>query len=190
MNPRVQATALAQPAPLGKILLGLAGAPRTVEHLIGDLLESAIAKVLTDAPKTEREQIDRICSALATLRPFVPLDVVARVADAPNALVTSLANDLERPLIVREGAIQFRDEPTETWFRQRFRPAGGQLDTFIGRLLPIAQRSAYVAAGLPQLLLEAGRFDELVRLALSDEALPAEPAMARRDVALQRLHSP
>lgn len=187
MNPRVQATALAQPTPLGEILLGLAGAPRTVEHLIGDLLENAIAKVLTDAPKTEREQIDRVCSALATLRPFVPLDVVARVADAPNALVTSLANDLQRPLIVREGAIQFRDEPTETWFRQRFRPTGGQLDTFIGRLLPIAQGSAYVAAGLPQLLLEAGRFDELVRLALSDEALPAEPAMARRDVALQRL---
>lgn len=187
MNPRVQATALAQTALLGKILLGLAGAPRTVEHLIGDLLESAIAKVLTDAPKTERDQIDRICSALATLRPFVPLDVVARVANVPTALVTSLANDLQRPLIVREGAVQFRDEPTETWFRQRFRPTGGQLDTFIDRLLPIAQRSAYVAAGLPQLLLEAGRFDELVRLALSDEALPAEPAMARRDVALQRL---
>jgi hypothetical protein len=187
MNPRVQATALAQPAPLGEILLGLAGAPRTVEHLIGDLLESAITKVLTDAPKTEREQIGRICSALATLRPFVPLDIVACVADAPNALVTSLANDLQRPLIVREGAIQFRDEPTETWFRQRFRPTGGQLDMFIGRLLPIAKGSAYVAAGLPQLLLEAGRFDELVRLALSDEALPVEPAMARRDVALQRL---
>lgn len=187
MNPRVQATALAQPAPLGEILLGLAGAPRTVEHLIGDLLESAIAKVLTDASKTERDQIDRICSALATLRPFVPLDIVARVANVPTALVTSLANDLQRPLIVREGAVQFRDEPTETWFRQRFRPTGGQLDMFIDRLLPIAKRSAYVAAGLPQLLLEAGRFDELVRLALSDEALPAEPAMARRDVALQRL---
>ena len=98
MNPRVQATALAQPAPLGEILLGLAGAPRTVEHLIGDLLESAIAKVLTDASKTERDQIDRICSALATLRPFVPLDIVARVANVPTALVTSLANDLDSQL--------------------------------------------------------------------------------------------
>ncbi|WP_231420789.1 hypothetical protein [Sphingomonas sp. Leaf205] len=187
MNPRVQATALAQRVPIGEMLLGLAGAPRTVEHLIGDLLENAIAKVVSDAPKTEREQIDQVCTALATLRPFVPLDVVARVADVPIALVTSLANDLQRPLIVREGAIQFRDEPTETWFRRRFRPAGGQLDVFITRLLPAADTSAYVAAGLPQLLLEAGRFDDLVHLALSDDALPAEPAMARRDVALQRL---
>ena len=187
MNPRVQATALAQGKPLPATLLDLAGDPRTVEDLIGDLLERAVQTVISDAPLTERAQIDTICAALATLRPFVPLDVVARVANVPIALVRSLAHDLQRPLIVREDAIQFRDEPTETWFRQRFRPTGTQLDAFIGRLLPIAATSAYVAAGLPQLLLEAGRFDELVRLALGDEALPTEPAMARRDVALQRL---
>jgi hypothetical protein len=186
-NPRVQATALAQSGTLAEILLGLAGEPRTVDDLIGDLLQTAIDKVIFEAPKTEHEQIDRICSALATLRPFVPLEIVARIADVAVALVRSMANDLQRPLIVREGAIQFRDEPTETWFRDRFRPTGAQLDAFIERLLPAAAGSAYVAAGLPQLLLEAGRFDDLVRLALSDEALPDEPAMARRDVALQRL---
>lgn len=186
-NPRVQATALAQTGTLAEILLSLAGEPRTVDDLIGDLLQTAIDKVIFEAPKTEREQIDRICSALATLRPFVPLEIVARIADVSIALVRSMANDLQRPLIVREGAIQFRDEPTETWFRERFRPTGAQLDAFIERLLPAAAASAYVAAGLPQLLLEAGRFDDLVRLALSDEALPDEPAMARRDVALQRL---
>lgn len=187
MNPRVQATALAQGKPLAATLLSLAGDPRSVEDLIGGLLERAVQTVVSDAPLTERAQIDAICAALATLRPFVPLGVVARVADVPIALVRSLAHDLQRPLLVREDAIQFRDEPTETWFRQRFRPSGTQLDAFIARLLPIAATSAYVAAGLPQLLLEAGRFDELVRLALSDEALPTEPAMARRDVALQRL---
>ena len=187
MNPRVQATALAQGKPLAATLLDLAGDPRTVEGLIGDLLERAVQTVISDAPLTERGQIDTICAALATLRPFVPLDVVARVADVPITLVRSLAHDLQRPLIVREDAIQFRDEPTETWFRQRFRPSGAQLNAFIARLLPIAATSAYVASGLPQLLLEAGGFDELVQLALSDEALPAEPAMARRDVALQRL---
>ena len=187
MNPRVQATALAQGQDLPKMLRRLAGTPRTVETLIGDLLEAAVAKVLAEAPQVERVQINRVCAALATLRPFVPLDIVALVADVPTALVRSLSLDLQRPLIVREDAIQFRDEPTETWFRQRFRPTGDQLNAFIERLLPTAAKSAYVAAGLPQLLLEAGRFDELVSLALSDRALPAEPAMARRDVALQRL---
>jgi hypothetical protein len=186
-NPRVQANALVQPTTLNEVLRGLAGEPRTVDDLIGDLLQSAIDRVMSDAPQTERAEIDTVCASLATLRPFVPLEIVARVANVPIAMVRSLAHDLQRPLIVREDAIQFRDEPTETWFRKRFRPTGDQLDAFIARLVPAAAASAYVAAGLPQLLLEAGRFDDLVRLALTDEALPDEPAMARRDVALQRL---
>jgi hypothetical protein len=187
MNPRVQATALAQQDSLRDVLLSLAGEPRTVEILIGDLLQSAVDHVLADTPTADQHHIATVCSALATLRPFVPLGVVARVADVPIALVRSLANDLQRPLIVREDAIQFRDEPTETWFRNVFKPTGAQLEAFIERLLPLAGESAYVAAGIPHLLLEAGRFNELVRLALTDDALPREPAMARRDVALQRL---
>jgi len=186
-NPRVQATALAQGGSLHDVLLSLAGEPRTVETLIGDLLQSAIDRVLADTPTADHDQVRAVCSALATLRPFVPLRVVANVAAVPIELVRSLAHDLQRPLIVREDAIQFRDEPTETWFRDVFKPTGAELNVFIERLMPLAGESAYVAAGIPQLLLEAGRFEELVKLALSDDALPLEPAMARRDVALQRL---
>jgi hypothetical protein len=50
-----------------------------------------------EAPKIEHERIDRISSALATLRPFVPLEIVARIADVPIALVRSIVNDLQRP---------------------------------------------------------------------------------------------
>lgn len=186
-NPRVQATALAQGGSLHDVLLSLAGEPRTVEVLIGDLLQSAIDRVLAETPTADHDQIRAVCSALATLRPFVPLRVVASVAAVSIDLVRSLAHDLQRPLIVREDAIQFRDEPTETWFREVFKPTGAELNSFIDRLVPLSGESAYVAAGIPQLLLEAGRFGELVKLALSDDALPLEPAMARRDVALQRL---
>jgi len=186
-NPRVQATALAQGGTLHDVLLSLAGDPRTVETLISDLLQSAIDRVLSETPTADHDQVRAVCSALATLRPFVPLRVVANVAGVPIDLVRSLAHDLQRPLIVREDAIQFRDEPTETWFREAFKPTGAQLESFIERLMPLASESAYVAAGIPQLLLEAGRFGDLVQLALSDDSLPLEPAMSRRDVALQRL---
>lgn len=186
-NPRVQATAIAQGGSLHDVLLSLAGEPRTVETLIGDLLQSAIDRVLADTPTADHDQVRGVCSALATLRPFVPLRVVANVAAVSIDLVRSLAHDLQRPLIVREDAIQFRDEPTESWFREVFKPTGAELNSFIERLVPLAGESAYVAAGIPQLLLEAGRFGELVKLALTDDALPLEPAMARRDVALQRL---
>ncbi len=186
-NPRVQATAAAQGGTLSKTLRLLAGEPQTVEKLIGKLLDDAVAHVRFDAPRIEQVQIDQVCAALATLRPFVPLDVVARTAGVPLGLVRSLAHELHRPLIVRDDAVQFRDEPTETWFRNKFRPDKAGLHAFVDRLLPLAADSAYVAATLPQLMLEAERFDELVALALSGRALPTELTIARRDVELQRL---
>ena len=94
---------------------------------------------------------------------------------------------LRRPLIVTGDTIQFFDEPSETWFREQFKPAATELAGFIAGIKPLASGSAYVAAALPQLMLEAGQFDELVALALSSEALPELNPLDRRDVELQRL---
>lgn len=185
-NPRVQSAALAVGDTVRKVLAQLGPTPRTVEDTIQELLEKAVAKA-RDVSDYEQQQIDLVCSAFATLRPFVPLEIVAATAGVGVELVRSIANDLQRPLIVREDAVQFRDEPTETWFRQRFRPSGAELNTFISRLKPLAAASAYVAAVLPALMLEAGMFDELVALALTSEALPQGSAIAKRDVELQRL---
>jgi hypothetical protein len=186
-NPRVQRVALEAGTTLPDVLAKLGPTPRTVDDTIGALLDQAIASVRDAAVGLEQTQIDRLCAALATLRPFVPLDVVAATADVPVELVRSIAHDLGRPLLIREDAVQFRDEPTETWFRQRFRPTPEELGSFVARLRPLTAQSAYVAAVLPQLMLEAGQFDALVELALSGEALPGESAIARRDVELQRL---
>ena len=185
-NPRVQSAALAVGGTVREVLAQLGPTPRTVEDTIKELLEKAVAKA-RDVSAYEQQQIDLVCAALATLRPFVPLEIVAATAGVGVELVRSIANDLQRPLIVREDAVQFRDEPTETWFRQRFRPSGTELNAFITRLKPLAAGSAYVAAVLPALMLEAGLFDELVALALTSEALPEGSAIAKRDVELQRL---
>jgi hypothetical protein len=186
-NPRVQATALAGAVDLPAVLAGLGPEPLTVQDTIARLLAAAVAKARDDAPRLEQPQLDRVCEALATLRPFVPLAVVARTAAVPESLVASLANDLGRPLLIRDGAVQFRDEPTETWFREQFRPSAASLAEFVARLLPLAPTSAYVAATLPQLMLEAGQFDALVRLTLEGGALPQDDPVTRRDVELQRL---
>lgn len=185
-NPRVQSAALAVGDTVQEVLAQLGPTPRTVEDTVKGLLEKAVAKA-RDVSAYEQQQIDLVCAALATLRPFVPLQIVAATAGVGVELVRSIANDLQRPLIVREDAVQFRDEPTETWFRERFRPSGSELNAFISRLKPLAVESAYVAAVLPALMLEAGLFDELVALALTSEALPQGSAIAKRDVELQRL---
>lgn len=185
-NPRVQSAALSVGDTVLEVLAQLGPTPRTIEDTIKELLEKAVAKA-RDVSANEQQQIDHVCAALATLRPFVPLEIVAATAGVGVELVRSIANDLQRPLIVREDAVQFRDEPTETWFRQRFRPSGTELKAFLSRLKPLAAESAYVAAVLPALMLEAGLFDELVELALTGEALPQGSAIAKRDIELQRL---
>ena len=188
-NPRVQRAALdLEPAaPLAAVLRSLGPSPRTVDDTIGDLLEQAIRQVRHVAAKVERPQIDRICAALATLRPFVPIRIIALTAGVDEGLVRSFIHDLGRPLLLRDDSVQFRDEPTETWFQRHFRPEQEELEAFVRRLKPLAQESRYAAAALPALMLSTDRFDELVRLALDEDALPENDEIARRDVELQRL---
>lgn len=188
-NPRVQRTALDldPDAPLGTVLRSLGPSPRTVDDTIGDLLEQAVRQVRYVAAAVERLQIDRICAALATLRPFVPIRIIALTAGVDEGLVRSFIHDLGRPLLLRDDSVQFRDEPTEHWFQEHFRPDREELEAFVRRLKPLARESRYAASALPALMLSTDCFDELVRLALDDEALPENDEIARRDVELQRL---
>ncbi|RXT59624.1 hypothetical protein [Pseudomonas syringae] len=188
-NPRVQRAALdLEPAgSLAAVLRSLGPSPRTVDDTIGDLLDQAIRQARHFAAEVERPQIDRICAALAILRPFVPIRIIALTAGVDEGLVRNFSHDLGRPLLVRDDSVQFRDEPTETWFQKHFRPKQEELEAFVRRLKPLARESRYAASALPALMLSTDCFDELVRLALGDDALPENDEIARRDVELQRL---
>jgi hypothetical protein len=186
-NPRVQATALSPRRLLSEILRGLGPNPTSVEDTISQLLSRAVTDLRDKAGSTEKANIDSICAGLAALRPLIPISVLAAISNADEAAVRSFAVDLGRPLIVLGDTVQFFDEPAETWFREKFKPQASQLADFIGLLSPLATTSAYIAAALPQLMLEAGQFTELVALALSSEGLPSSSPLEKRDVELQRL---
>lgn len=182
-NPRVQALALSWKAPLNETLRRLGPNPTTVDNLFDD----SVARLRDAAGTVEKTQIDRICTGLAALRPLIPLSVLASMSGVDEAAIKSFAFDLGRPLLVTGDTIQFLDEPAETWFRERFKPTAGDLAGFVASLKPLAESSAYVASALPQLMLEAGQFADLVALALSSQALPSTSPVERRDVELQRL---
>lgn len=184
-NPRVQAMALAQRMPLSGILRSLGPNPSTIEDMIEKLLDGPIEK-LRDEAGIEKEQIDSICAALATLRPLVPLSVLASMSKVDESMIKSFAIDLGRPLLVTDSTIQFLDEPAETWFRDKFKPTGDKLKIFVERLKPLIANSAYVASSLPPLMLEADQLTELIDLALSSQALPNTSPLERRDIELQR----
>jgi hypothetical protein len=186
-NPRVQAAALSRPGSLSDILRALGPNPTSVEDTISQLLSRAVAELRDKAGPTEQKNIDLICAGLAALRPLIPISVLAAISKVDEAAVRSFAVDLGRPLIVLGDTVQFFDEPAETWFREQFKPQESQLAGFIELLKPLASTSAYVASALPQLMLEAGQFAELVSLALSSEGLPSGNPLEKRDVELQRV---
>lgn len=186
-NPRVQALALSRKAPLPEILRMLGPNPTTVESTIGGILEKSIATLRDAAGNVGGPQVDLICAGLAALRPLIPISVLASMSGVDQAAIKSFALDLGRPLIVNGDTIQFFDEPAETWFRERFRPDAASIREFISRLQTLTSTSTYVASALPQLMLEAGQFSELVELALTSRGLPETSPVERRDVELQRL---
>lgn len=187
-NPRVQSTALRTSQTLVEVLRNLGPEPKTVDEMIGRLLQLAVHRARDEVPASQHPLFDRICTGLAVLRPMVPLEVLASVSNTEAASVRSFLSDLGQEILLKGSLVQFRDEPTETWFQQQFRPNSQSLVAFIAALRPQAASSTYVAAALPHLMLGAGMIDELIEIALASTDLPAADTIGRRDIETQRLH--
>ncbi|MFF2949824.1 hypothetical protein ACFVVU_00530 [Kitasatospora sp. NPDC057965] len=183
-NPRVQALVLDSATDIEACLASLGTVRQTDGTMLDGLLQGLVDKC-KDAHHSAYE-IDQLCEALAALRPRIPVRVLADLCSVPPALIHSFVVDLGRPLLVDGDTLQFRDEPTETWFRTRFRPTGRALGDFLDRLSPLADTEPYVAACLPQLLWEADQVDTLVDLALTDGALPRGNDLEEHEIAQQR----
>lgn len=186
-NPRVQVLAMEGTPPLADMLRALGPTPTTVQLAIESLLMNAINRVKAEWGPTEAHQIELICQGLAVLRPLVPISILAQIAGVSESAIRTFGTEFGRPIFVKDSGLHFTDEPAETWFNETFKPDAATLDVFISKLKPLAATSSYAAAALPQLLLSAGRMDELITLALSNESLPELNPLERRDVELQRL---
>ena len=186
-NPRLQSLALSRNLPLTETLRLLGPDPTTIESAIGSLLKVAVVELRDSVGTVEKEQIDKMCSGLAVLRPLIPIPILSKISGVSEEAIQSFALDLGRPLLLADDTIQFLDEPVETWFREQFKPPLNEMAKFIRDLTPLAAKSAYVASTLPQLMLEAGQFSELVALALTSAALPETSPLEKHDVELQRL---
>jgi hypothetical protein len=185
-NPRVQANAInLNKHSLTAVLTSL-GPGQTVDEQIAQQLHTAIEKLKEQHTKIFQTHIDAICLGLANLHPFIPLEILALAAQVEQTTIKSFVADLGRPLWISEYSVQFRDEPTETWFREQFSASSEQIETYIDRLKPLATKYNYVAEVLPPLLLRAEKYDELIKLALSDELLPESP-IDKHNVRIYRL---
>jgi hypothetical protein len=188
-NPRVQANALNAPGlDLNALLASLGPTKTTVDDQIYHQLQSAVAGLKDKIPGDDfKAQMDSICRGLANLPPFIPLEVLATAAGVEISAIKSFISDLGRPLWHSDDSVQFRDEPTETWFSKTFAANKTQISNYVTALEPLANNFPYVAKVLPQLLLRSENYQRLVELALSDNFLPANNPIDARNIRVYRL---
>jgi len=187
-NPRVQANALNEKfESIDALLKYLGPSALSVDDQIAHQLRYAVDTIKDSLPRDFHSQIDAICLGLASLPPYVPIEVLAKVSGIAAAQIRSFVADIGRPLWITETAVQFRDEPTETWFRHTFMADQVALETYIRLLEPIATQFTYVASVLPQLYLAAAQYSRLIEVALSDQYLPVENPIDTRNVRVFRL---
>ncbi|MGN6606507.1 MAG: hypothetical protein ACTHMS_05775 [Jatrophihabitans sp.] len=186
-NPRVQAQVMRQSDSPEECLSRLSHVAGNNVATIDDLLANLLDEVRYHNSPQDAAAIDLVCEALACMRPRIPIAVLVQLCGVSASLIRSLAADLGGSLLVEGDALQFRDEPTETWFRSRFSPQGAALTDLLARLRPLATHSGYVAASLPYLMWEVGEFDELVKLAMTDDALPVDNELERHQISQLRV---
>lgn len=188
-NPRVQANALSikRSNKISDVLASLGPSGTTVDKQIEVQLNVAVSIVKDIYPSDFQQRIDAICLGLANLPPFVPVNVLAKAAEVKESDVKSFVSDLGRPLWLSDNFVQFRDEPTESWFRKNFSASAQQIESYVQRLKSLALSFSYVAKALPLLLLQSENYDELITLALSDDFLPQDSPIDKRNIQVYRL---
>ncbi|RED92435.1 ATP-binding protein [Marinoscillum furvescens] len=188
-NPRVQMNAItAGHANINELLEYLGPYGTSVEQQIEDQLNAAVNKIKDNLTSDYQTSVDRICKGLASLPPNIPLEVLANASEVSIEDVKSFMIDIGRSLWMRDStSVHFRDEPTETWFRNTFLSSEEDFRSYVKVLEPLASDYTYVAEILPQIYLQAGQYDDLIEIALSDKLLPDSNPLDKRNVLVYRL---
>jgi hypothetical protein len=187
-NPRVQANALSVNAySITDFLSQLGPKGMTVDEQIERQLKTAVSKLKESSTNIFQEHVQAICLGLASLPPHIPLEILAKASGVTSEEIKSFVADIGRSLWLTDESVQFRDEPTETWFRKTYLSTKKNFETYISILEPLANQYTYVAEVLPHLYLQAEQFDKLIEIALTDNYLPKDNPIDARNIRVYRL---
>lgn len=186
-NPRLQATLLESGSGLKDILSELGGGSWTLDDNLSHSLDRAIHANLESATTDEKAEIKTLLTAIAVLPPTIPLDVLSLLSNAEQSAIRSFVLDLGRPLKLTEKGVQFVDETTETWFREKHQPAPEELFTFVRKVKRVSNDDPYLATVLPTMMLRAELYDELIEMVVKHEQVGASE-LTTHFVARNRVH--
>ena len=155
-----------------------------IQEQITDALETAVQRGY------EHDDINAFLAGLAVLPPPVPVDEYAGAHGIELSAVESFASDMA-PLLERTNqGLTFRDEPTETFVRERHASSKEPLTRVAKNLLARQDQSVYAARALPGLLHELDEGEQLFELAF-DDRIPASvtSTVGKRHIRYARLRA-
>ncbi len=182
-NPRVQQTALEEKPQLRDVFKYLGPSSTTLDDLYQKTMDECLESMNTD----EQVSVKELCKYLSILKPPVSLNVLAKITGLDESFIRSFVADIKRPLFINLNIIQYRDEPSETWFREKFNPVKDDYIKCVNKLAEFADENVYISSIIPYLLLEAGQLDKLIELASGDSWLPENKPLEARKIKLERL---
>ncbi|MGH1429373.1 MAG: hypothetical protein ACRBEE_15665 [Arenicella sp.] len=153
----------------------------SVDELINLKIEHALNQAKLQGSTSQ--EIELFLTGLCVLPPPVPIDEYSNACGVPTTAISSFASDLA-PLLDRFGdGIVFRDEPTETYVRDKFEKNVEVLGSVANNLDAAQEESAYATRALPHLLTKLGDQEKLYGLAFSG----LFPASITSKVGIQRV---
>ena len=147
-NPRVQAMALENQSTVMDAIHSIQVAVRQPGETLSSMLQTQVADI-ADKGQFSRDELAALGEALAALPPPIPIEVVAHLTGLSPDLITSFAHSVGRGVHTQNNTLQFRDEPTETWFRTTYKPTATRRQHIVHTITPMATTSVYVATALP-----------------------------------------
>lgn len=153
----------------------------SLDELISEKIENALeeAKHLGSTS----EEIELFLAGLCVLPPPAPIEEHSKACGVKASAISSFASDLA-PLLDRynEGLV-FRDEPTETYIREKFGDNHQILSTLAKNLGALQEESSYASRALPHLLIKLEDEERLYELAFSHQY----PQSITSQVGIQRV---
>lgn len=155
------------------------------------ILDSLIEKRFENALKTSiqrgssEEKLTNLLAGIAILPPPIPIDELAGAYGVLASEVESLLSDLFPLIELSHNGIVFRDEPTETFVRNKIKYDQNAIINVISRLKIRQSISNYAARSLPYILFEHQKIEDLIELAFSKTM----PENSKSSVAMRRIRS-
>lgn len=170
----------------------VSGNPASEQITVEELIEKRCDKIHSDLRLLgwEDDDVSQMFTAISLLPPPIPLSEMCSALDWPESMVNSAVSDLAPMLeVLKHGAI-FRDEPTETFIRERYASEARAQQIIADRLYACQKSSLYAAEALPRFLVLMHDSDRAYSLATTkDFPASTQSEYGRRRLRFMRLNA-